>query len=266
MNYFKIVMQGYHDRNSRKHLERYFYRKFKEAENNEFFEADEFFDGCLGIVKNLEGRIKRDVNDWRNILESELYQAKNGLLQYKNMEGKTFEQQRQKTQGTIEFCEKELASLSENDFPLLQNGRLLLMGKKDLLQIKLAIENVFQGYKNSTQKALETETELSNFFDLDKIELSKVDEIQKTFKGIKGKQEAALIFLLRDRYELIEIIRSSKTKSLKKFCELINGNSGTYEAVRKCFDGKNNWNYQETDEAILSIDKRLNKILKQNQL
>jgi len=96
------------------------------------------------------------------------------------------------------------------------------------------------------------ETKLSDFFYLDKIGLSKVNEIQQAFKGKKGKPVAGLIHLLRDRDHLIEIIPSSKTKNLKKFYELVTGNSGTYEAVRKCFDEKNNWNYLDTDDDLLS--------------
>jgi len=145
MDYQKIILQGYYDEFNREYLEKYFIREFKKAEK-EFFEADDFFNGCLSVVKGLENHIKHMFNDRRNILELRHKQAKNGLLQYENMEGKTIEQKRKET---IEFCEQELVSLSENDFPIplpqITEGRLSgNMYKKDLLQIKLSIENAFQ--------------------------------------------------------------------------------------------------------------------------
>ncbi|NOZ35654.1 MAG: hypothetical protein GXO80_10200 [Chlorobi bacterium] len=105
------------------------------------------------------------------------------------------------------------------------------------------------------------EIKFSDFFDLNKIELLKIEEIHNTFKNDRGKKIAALIHLLKSIHEFIEIIPSSKTKSLKRFYELLTGESKKYEAVRKCFDEKNKWNYTDKDEVLQSIKKKLHKII-----
>ena len=46
MNYLEIVLQGYFNDNNREFLEGYFFREFKKAEKEQFFEAVEFFNGC----------------------------------------------------------------------------------------------------------------------------------------------------------------------------------------------------------------------------
>lgn len=63
MDFLRIILDGYFDKNNREHLSKYFYRQFKKAEKDEFFEATEFFDGCDNILgvweKDLTNRIHR---------------------------------------------------------------------------------------------------------------------------------------------------------------------------------------------------------------
>lgn len=63
MDFLRIILDGYFDENNREHLSKYFYRQFKKAEKDEFFEATEFFDGCDNILdvweKDLTNRIHR---------------------------------------------------------------------------------------------------------------------------------------------------------------------------------------------------------------
>lgn len=71
MNYTEIVLNGYCNSNSRDVLESYFFRKFKEAEQD-FYTPDEFFNGCFNIVAFLENemvksRIKR-INELNQII------------------------------------------------------------------------------------------------------------------------------------------------------------------------------------------------------
>lgn len=268
MDYQKIVLQGYLNDNNRGYLEKYFIREFKKAET-EFFEADEFFNGCLNVVKELEAHIKHLLNDRRNKLESQLNHAKNGLTQYKYMEGKTSEQKRQET---VEFCKTELASLREGDFPIplrqLTNNRAGgNIYKKDLLQIELAINKAFQeSAKNDHNRNSEQEILLSDFFDLNKINVSKITKIQKAFKNFNGKSAGVVIYLLKDKYQLIEIIpNDSHGKNFKNFYKLF-GFDGASEGARK-YVSNNHWfdekkNEQLQDKTLSSIEKRLNEILK----
>ena len=99
------------------------------------------------------------------------------------------------------------------------------------------------------------------FFDLNKIDESKISEIKECFKDDTGKNFASLVELLKNKYQLIEIIPSSKTKGLKNFHRAIGGNEERYEAVRKCFNEKNEFKYDKKDDTLLSIKKRLKKII-----
>lgn len=99
------------------------------------------------------------------------------------------------------------------------------------------------------------------FFDLNKIDESKISEIKECFKDDTGKNFASLVELLKNQYQLIEIIPSSKTKGLKNFHRAIGGNEERYEAVRKCFNEKNEFKYDKKDDTLLSIKKRLKKII-----
>jgi hypothetical protein len=99
------------------------------------------------------------------------------------------------------------------------------------------------------------------FFDLNKIDESKISEIKECFKDDTGKNFASLVELLKNQYQLIEIIPSSKTKGLKNFYRAIGGNEERYEAVRKCFNEKNEFKYDKKDDTLLSINKRLKKII-----
>ncbi len=164
MNYLKIIWQGYFDEENdvlnmwgeHEYLENYFFKECKKAEK-EFVEPVEFFEKCIHVVENLEDILvigEKGFNDRKNELELLHNQAKKGLLQYENMEGKTIEQKRQET---IEYCKHELASISETDHCInledLTSGQMRgILYKDDLLQIKLAIQNAFQKCERNSQQ------------------------------------------------------------------------------------------------------------------
>jgi len=107
MDYLEIVLQGYYNKDSRKHLPDYFLQKFKKAKKDEFFEADEFFSGLIKIIEYWENDIQRRVSKRKDMILDMIFHAKNGTLKYdnKDMEGKTIEQ---KNRETIEDCKQEL--------------------------------------------------------------------------------------------------------------------------------------------------------------
>lgn len=71
MDYKEIILNGYFDIKTRDNLDKYFFRMFKKAEKEEFFEPDEFFDELHSIVRSFEEEIniqlkqrKKDLTDW----------------------------------------------------------------------------------------------------------------------------------------------------------------------------------------------------------
>ena len=105
MNYLEIVLKGYFNENNRDFLEKYFFREFKKAEKEQFFEADEFFNGCIKVIKIWEKDLQDKVFERERELYLMLNGAKNGTMNYADLQGKTIEQKRLET---IEYCEQEL--------------------------------------------------------------------------------------------------------------------------------------------------------------
>ena len=107
MNYLEIVLQGYLNKNNRDFLNKYFYREFKKAQKENFYEADEFFNGCLDVVNFLKQDLQNKVWDRKNELLMMLEGAKNKTMPIKDLQGKSVEKKRKET---IEYCKKELGS------------------------------------------------------------------------------------------------------------------------------------------------------------
>jgi len=150
MNYLEIVLQGYFNDNNREFLERYFFREFKKAEKEQFFEAVEFFNGCLKVIEGWEKHLQDKVFERQRELHLMLNHAKNGTLSYAELEGKTIEEKRQET---IQYCEQELKDVRPNGIGSLSftvhlnsltNGRIAYnMAYNEVLQIKLSILKAF---------------------------------------------------------------------------------------------------------------------------
>ena len=151
MNYLEIVLQGYFQENNREFLENYFFREFKKAEKDNFYEADEFFNGCIKVIENWEKNLKDQVHKRKHELYLMLDGAKNRTMNYSDLQGKTVEQKRLET---IEYCEKELKDLRPNgvgstSFTVglfsITNGQIAYnLHYWELLQIKGSILKAFQ--------------------------------------------------------------------------------------------------------------------------
>jgi len=151
MNYLDIVLQGYFNDNNREFLERYFFREFKKAEKEQFFEAVEFFNGCLKVIEGWEKHLQDKVFERKRELYLMLNEAKNGTLSYAELEGKTIEE---KWRETIQYCEQELKDVRPDGIGSLSftvhlhsltNGRIAYnMAYSEVLQIKLSILKAFK--------------------------------------------------------------------------------------------------------------------------
>lgn len=151
MNYTDIVLQGYFNENNRAFLEKYFLREYKKAEKEQFFEADEFFNGCIKVIESWEKYLQKKVFERKIELNLMLSEAKNNTLSYNDMEGKTIEKKRQEI---IEYCEQELIDVRPDGIGSLSftvhlhsltNGRFAYnMAHNEVLQIKLSILKAFE--------------------------------------------------------------------------------------------------------------------------
>ena len=151
MNYLEIVLQGYFNENNREFLEKYFFREFKKAEKEQYFEADEFFSGCIKVIESWEKYLQEQVFKRKRELYLMLNGAKNGTMKYGDLQGKTIEEKRQET---IEYCEQELKEVRPDGIGSLSftvhlqsltNGRIAYnMPYNELLVIKIAILKAFK--------------------------------------------------------------------------------------------------------------------------
>lgn len=127
MDYLGIVLKGYYNLNNREHLSKYFFREFKKAEK-EYYEADEFINGCLKVIEDFEDDLNRQLHEDKKNFYLGLNLAKQGLKgleqgipeselrkRYNSAEniGLTYEQL---CQGTILECERALEEISIDDY------------------------------------------------------------------------------------------------------------------------------------------------------
>lgn len=175
MDYLDIVLNGYFDENNREHLEKYFFREFKKANKN-YYEADEFFGGCIKIIESWEHSLKDRIDKRKEQLYLMLGGAEDGTLRYNDLQGKNIEQERKKT---IEYCKEELKEERPDGIgsmtykihlPSLTKGRILYnMPYNEVLIIKKAISKAYEKAQNETltpqqnskQKPEQKKTELS---------------------------------------------------------------------------------------------------------
>jgi hypothetical protein len=192
MDYLGVVLNGYFNDNHREHLEKYFFREYKKAEKEQFFDADEFFSGCQKVIQIWEKYLQNEVFKRQEELYNMLDGAKNKTINFSKIKGKTIEQQRQET---IEYCEKELQNVRPDgigsiSFTVhlmsLTSGRIAYnLPYNEVLYIKDAIENAFQKAKNENepkqpeQKKDKIYSLLSNFWDKDVI----TSHYYKSFKS-----------------------------------------------------------------------------------
>lgn len=212
MNYLEIVLQGYFNENNREFLEKYFFREFKKAEKEQYFEALEFFSGCIKVIESWEKYLQEQVFKRKNELYLMLNGAKNGTMKYGDLQGKTIEEKRRET---IEYCEQELKDVRPDGIGSLSftvhlqsltNGRIAYnMPYNELLVIKIAILKAFKKTQPNIeplppqpivkQKPIKygaNEYALTYIFDLYAIgQQVPINRIEGSFDAKKIKQDAS---------------------------------------------------------------------------
>ncbi len=212
MNYLEIVLQGYFNENNREFLEKYFFREFKKAEKEQYFEAHEFFSGCIKVIESWEKYLQEQVFKRKCELYLMLDGAENGTMKYGDLQGKTIEEKRQET---IEYCEQELKEVRPDGIGSLSftvhlhsltNGRIAYnMPYNELLVIKIAILKAFKKTQPNIeplppqpivkQKPIKygaNEYALTYIFDLYAIgQQVPINRIEGSFDAKKIKQDAS---------------------------------------------------------------------------
>lgn len=250
MNYLQIVLQGYFNENNREFLEKYFLREFKKAEKDNFFEADEFFNGCLKEIKNWEKYLENKVFERKNELYLLLNAAENKTLSYGETEGKTIEQKRKET---IEYCKDELQSVRPDgigsvtftvNLSSLTNGFIAYnMPYQELLFIK---GSILKAYLN-----IKKEKGLNTFEPIEETEQEK-----KEPRKLKAEHYAlAYIF---DCNAIGESIAYGSKKELenigKKRTEGKNSGNTFYKAVTRILNKYKDLNSEKTLVEIAGED------------
>lgn len=130
MNYLEIVLHGYFNENNREFLDKYFFREFKKAEKEHFFEADEFFNGCLKIVDILKENYKKQYIEIQSELNKYLVSVKK-----EDRDNEFIQQQKE---------EIEYLKLNGNTNFRLNNGKNVVLKIEEISYIQNAIEQALK--------------------------------------------------------------------------------------------------------------------------
>ena len=272
MDFLEIIIRGYFNENDREALDKYFFREYKKAEKEQFYEAEQFFTGCMNEVKKLEKGISEKLYQRKNELYQMLNAAENEELTYADMEGKTLEQ---KHRETIEYCTKELEYIEKegkNITPIEfgYKGMFYRINKQGLDVIATAISKAFQETQPKNEalppqqnEKPKPELKLKDFF-IKEVSNDTIEAIQTEFRELEGKDLAILIYLLHKEHKIIEILTNSKTKGRKSFVKcLTETDNPSMQGVNKCFVANtDDLIYSKDDLVFQSLNKRLTKIIK----
>lgn len=236
MKYLEIVLNGFKS-DTINHLDNYFFREFKKAEEKHY-SIEEFFSGCLMIIETFKKIINKDLYKSKN----ELYMMRN--LALNGMKSSTDEPKPMdsKDKKRLNNFDEELGRISPEEFPI--NLRHYTQNRYQGYLKYSDIQKLAEGIKTARRKAFyEISINESPFGALDtvlnivnstkddllpqpntkqKIEILSdlithknsvkiVDSIKVKYKNIKGKRLKLLLLALQD----LELL--PKERIAKKF-------------------------------------------------
>lgn len=214
MDFLDLVLKGYTNKNNREFLDKYFYREFKKAEKEHYFEPEEFFKGCFDIVESFKEELQNKVWERKQELLMMLERARNKTIKYADLQGKTIVEKRKET---IEYCENELASETTYSIGSIgftvhlmsrTNGRFLgslynhevEFIETSIIKAKIRVlKEIFKTLETSQQKTIDKESEISlkektadwRFFQIEVNADIKVDG--KIYKNVKQKNNDSIL-------------------------------------------------------------------------
>lgn len=230
-DYFKIVMDGYSNPNTRRNLDSYFFRQFKLAEK-ENFSFEEFFEGCEDVIYHLHQKMQKSMYKRQHDLAIILGWRKNGKRGDRDTPKPLTEQDHKE----IKEIRKEYDSLSTKNFPVnlyqYTNNRYqgqLYQADLDVLSVAiLKTKNKIQPQKLMPQKP----NILPIDFDLNQSELIYLFDILQEAGFLKKPK-----FQEGSYYRKIEAFFTAKGVTLKdaeqKRNKILDKGLSTSEEIKK---------------------------------
>lgn len=113
MDYRKIVLDGYSDRNNRKYLPEYFVREQRKA-SNEYYSAEEFFSGCESIIEEFSNIIKDQYYKEKRECYFAIDHINAGTMQFGDIDpSMTYEEKKEQS---LKLWKEQLASIELDNF------------------------------------------------------------------------------------------------------------------------------------------------------
>lgn len=265
MNYLQILIEGYGKESTRKILDKYFIRKYKEAKDNHY-SYDEFFTGCLEVIHSFYSEMDRRVFERQRELYTIINWKKNGM----NGSNDTPKEPSKEDLQVVDNLELELKEMGRRNFPVSLHGisRGVYHGnlwENDVICIEKSLKAAMD-LESITNAKITKEfriTEFSEFFE-ESVSKKLIVEIQKEFNGYINKDMAILIYLLDKEHKLIAIHNQSKGKSRKSFVEsLTKKQYKSIQSINKYFEATTEVlkTIGATDSSYIQIKKKLDKIV-----
>jgi len=270
MDYLGIVLNGYI--NNREYLEKYFYREFKKAEKESYFEFDEFFNGCMNVVTSLEKELENQIFERKKDLYTLLGAAKNKTLTHENMGGKSVEENNEET---IKYCYQELRDVRPDGVGdltftvnLLHFSSSKFIGHLKYSEILYIKEKISKAYEqelniltqNSNSNVKETKVKgFESYFEINEPQQFLDELIDEFTEEEKGKNFSFLFHCLMEK----KILKLSgrKSKFYSGFREHLNINIGSDASLNKYLIFANDKSYQSD---LTMIKDRLEIVLEKH--
>jgi hypothetical protein len=277
MNYLEIVTQGFFNDNTRNQLENYFYRKYKKAEKEQFFEPDEFFRGCLRVIEKWKKDFEKEAFNYLRELIFTIDGIKAGTIPVNAMEGKTIKESKQ---WLIEYYERESKNFQENGIQgvlneqitktLYSNNRLISYNLTyfELLQIELSIQMAFMKTKTNIEPLPPQQEKQKSKGGRPKAEYKPIETFINENPTYKTPKEIANILKsqylgenstnLKTMVEALKILNIWKNAGYKKIHLMLQQDFGLttgYENYRSCKEPEK----KHIDKEKISIQRKITK-------
>lgn len=234
MDYLKIVLEGFINPTTSKHLTDYFIREFKKIESEHFSSMEFFESGCLRIVDVFISDIKTQLFEEKERLYEMINAANSGVIKYQELSleqmknPKLVEEQKELL---LNYCKVRLSELSENSFftflPRITNGRYIgNLSWEGVQYIKYSIleaqknilEEIFPELRpvvNKGSKLTIDQIALNLYYEGETVTIENADEIIKKYGLTSGKklyQQASFYSKRANRLAIRETKKKQENK------------------------------------------------------
>lgn len=195
MDYRKIVLDGYSDRNNRKYLPEYFVREQKKA-SKDYYSIEEFFSGCESIIEEFSNIIKDQFHKEKRNCYFAIDHLNAGTMQFgDNDNSMTYEEKKEQS---LNFWKEQLAGLQLDNFCVNLNH--FNFGYSGHI-LNSDIEYISNAIKKAKKMIYENQNDL-----IPKINSNKDGFVESILKGMKELQTQG------ENAECIKNVKTDKKK------------------------------------------------------